>query len=404
MPDCGLRLAFVALASALILPRNATAQEQKDPIKPLQEQIELSRRRLNEIREERKRLDSEMRALSAQVHDVRAELENLNELARNQGALLRELDNQLAIRDQQVNATTSELLRTQDELVEKKVLFARRARDLYKRGPLAQVKILLTAESFSELINRYQYLYLVALHDRLLVRQIEELQGLLEGKYEQLRREVQGLRDVRTEKYREVQELYSLEQERERRLRSVRGRQASTERRMAELERGETDLTELIDRLEREREAAEALAASTPTRGTLTAAERGKLDWPVEGRVIYRFGREQNRDGTSILRNGIGIAAPEGTPVKAVAGGTVAFAEGWYGYGPSVIITHGGGYYSLYLQLSEISVVQGENVVLGQVIGRVGGSGTPEGSHIQFQIRADRRAIDPLPWLKKRGG
>jgi septal ring factor EnvC (AmiA/AmiB activator) len=384
-------------------PTLAIAQE-KDPIAPLEEQIDLSRRRLTQIRDEKQRLRAEMDALSTQIHDVRAELDNLNLQAQNQEALLREMDNQLAIRDQQVRATTSDLLRTEDELVEKKVLFSRRARDLYKRGPLANVHILLSADSFSDLINRYQYLYLVALHDRLLVRQIEELRGLLEEQYSKLRRELQDMQQLRAEKVQEIQNLYHLEDERGRRLQAVRGLKNTAQRRLAQLDRDERELNGLLERLEREREAAEALAAAAPTRGTLTPAVRGTLDWPVDGRVMYSFGQQRNPDGTVILRNGVGIAAREGTPVKAVRPGTVVFAQPYVSYGPSVIISHGGGYYSLYLYLSEINVAEGDAVSAAQVIGRVGGSSTPEGAHLEFQIRERGRAIDPGPWLRSARG
>jgi septal ring factor EnvC (AmiA/AmiB activator) len=393
-------LAFALLAS----PAGPPPAQAQDPVKPLAEQIRLSKERLDRIREEQQRLQSDMEALAAQVHDVTAELDNLDRQAKNQEALLRELDNQLAIRDQQIAEMTADLLRTQDQLVEKRTLFARRARDLYKRGPLAQIQALLAAESFSDLINRYQYLYLVALHDRLLVRQIEELKEQLKSQHEKLRREIRGLRELRGEKMRELQDLYYLEQQRTRRLKEVRGRQMTAERRLGELQRDEGELTNLIDRLEREREAAEALAASAPSPGTLTPEDRGRLDWPVEGPIIYSFGQQRNQDGTAILRQGIGIAAPEGTPVKAIAGGTVFFARPFLGYGPSVILSHGGGDYSLYLYLSEILVEEGENVILGQTIGRVGGSGTPEGQHLEFQIRIDSRAVDPRPWLKNRRG
>lgn len=391
------------LLSAIIFAGAAPATAQ-DPVKPLEEQIDLSRERLDEIRREKQRLRNEMEALAAQVHDVRAELDNLDQQARNQEGLLREMDHQLGIRDEQVASTTADLLRTQDELVERKVLFARRARDLYKRGQLAEIQVLLAAENFSDLINRYQYLYLVAVHDRLLVRQIEELKDRMLEQYEKLRREAQGLRDVRNEKVRGLQDLYFLEQERGRRLRTVRGMQVNTERQLEQLDRDENELNGLIDRLEREREAAEALAAAAPTRSTLTPEERGRLDWPVEGRVVYRFGQQRNEDGTVILRNGIGIAADEGAVVNAVAGGTVFFAQPYLGYGPSVILSHGGGYYSVYLYLSEVLVAEGEAVILGQPVGRVGGSSTPEGAHVEFQIRIDSRAVDPLPWLRRNGG
>jgi septal ring factor EnvC (AmiA/AmiB activator) len=394
-----LVFALVALGTFCVV---AAARAQEDPIEPLEEQIRLSRERLEQIMGEKARLRSEMSELAEQAHDVREEIDNLNAQTRNQEALLRELDHQLNIRDQQVAESVADLLRTQDQLTEKNVLFARRARDLYKRGPLINVQVLLAAESFSELINRYQYLYLVALHDRLLVRQIADLKDVLVEQYDNLRREANGLRDVRNGKVTEIQDLYFLERERNRRLRSVQGLRATTERQLEALESDEQELGGLIDRLEREREAAEALAASAPTRGTVTDAERGNLDWPAPGRIIYRYGQQQNPDGTVILRNGVGIAAEVGTPVQAVAGGTVVLAQSFMGYGPSVIISHGGGYYSLYLYLSEIVVVQGEAVILGQMVGRVGGSATPEGSHLEFQIRLNRETFDPLVWLKQR--
>lgn len=392
---------IVALA---LLFGGAAGVRAQDPVKPLDEQIQLSRERLDEIRAERQRLRSEMQALASAVHDAEDELDNLDLQIGTQEALLRELDHQLAMRDQQVLEATADLLRTQDQLVEKKVLFARRVRDIYKRGTLGDTQILLTAESFADLINRYQYLYLVALHDRLLVAQVEELRELLQEKYDQLQRDVQGLRQVRDDKVREIQDLYFLEQERRRRLSAVRGLRTTTEQRLGQLGRDEQELNSLIDRLEREREAAEALAASAPTRGTLTEDDRGRLDWPLTGRVIYTFGQQRNADGTVILRNGIGIAADEGTPVTAVAGGTVFFAQPYLGYGPSVILSHGGGYYSLYLHLSEIHVAEGQAVILGQSIGRVGGSVTPEGPHLEFQIRINSQAVDPLPWLRRPRG
>lgn len=396
-------LTRLALALAFLLG-GAPAVPAQDPVRPLDEQIQLSRQRLDDIRAERQRLRSEMQALTSAVHDAEDELDNLDQQIGTQEALLRELDHQLAMRDQQVLEATADLLRTQDQLIEKKVLFARRVRDLYKRGALGDTQILLAAESFADLINRYRYLYLVALHDRLLVSQVEELKGVLQEKYDQLQRDVQGLRQVRDDKVREIQDLYFLEQERRRRLSSVRGLRTTTERRLGQLTRDEEELNGLIERLEREREAAEALAASAPTRGTVTEEDRGRLDWPLTGRVIYTFGQQRNPDGTVILRNGIGIAAEEGTPVKAVAGGTVFFAQPYLGYGPSVILSHGGGYYSLYLHLSEILVAEGQTVILGQQIGRVGGSVTPEGPHLEFQIRVNSRAVDPQPWLRRPRG
>jgi septal ring factor EnvC (AmiA/AmiB activator) len=73
------------------------------------------------------------------------------------------------------------------------------------------------------------------------------------------------------------------------------------------------------------------------------------------------------------------------------------------GYGPTVVVSHGGGYYSLYLYLKDIQVQPGATVAKGQVIGTVGGENTPEGAHVEFQIRTPGgEAVDPLTWLRGR--
>ncbi len=93
--------------------------------------------------------------------------------------------------------------------------------------------------------------------------------------------------------------------------------------------------------------------------------------------------------------------------MRAVKAGTVVLAGPFEGYGPTVVLSHGGGFYTLYLYLEEIGVIQGREVEAGQVVGTVGGSQTPEGPHIEFQIRAPvaggaPQAMDPLQWLKGR--
>ena len=85
----------------------------------------------------------------------------------------------------------------------------------------------------------------------------------------------------------------------------------------------------------------------------------------------------------------------------------MALAGPFEGYGPTVVLSHGGGFYTLYLYLEEIGVREGLDVDAGQVVGTVGGSQTPEGPHLEFQIRAPvgggaPQAMDPLQWLRSR--
>jgi murein DD-endopeptidase MepM/ murein hydrolase activator NlpD len=92
-----------------------------------------------------------------------------------------------------------------------------------------------------------------------------------------------------------------------------------------------------------------------------------------------------------------------GTPVRAVAGGVVRMAEPYGTYGPSVIVDHGGGFYTLDLYLSEVHVRLDQPVTLGDVVGLSGGQASEEGPHIEFQVRGEGSiALDPLNWLKSR--
>ena len=131
--------------------------------------------------------------------------------------------------------------------------------------------------------------------------------------------------------------------------------------------------------------------------GRPTAA--GTTQW---ANAFYPYG--STGQGSYLLHHGADIANPLGTPLLAPATGTVVFAQPYLSYGPSVILSHGGGYYTVYLYLSEILVREGELVATGQVLGRVGGADTPEGPHLEFQIRVNREAVDPRPWLRRSGG
>jgi septal ring factor EnvC (AmiA/AmiB activator) len=175
--------------------------------------------------------------------------------------------------------------------------------------------------------------------------------------------------------------------------------------RIEELEADENRMATVIDDLEERRRELEAARAGGPA---ILPADAGSLEWPLEGEVIYRFGRDQRPNGTVLRWNGIGVAAPTGTPVHAVKAGRVVFAGPFEGYGPTVFLSHGEGFYTLYLYLEEIGVVEGRDVAAGQVVGTVGGADTPEGPHIEFQIRAPMggdspQAQDPLLWLRPRG-
>jgi len=126
----------------------------------------------------------------------------------------------------------------------------------------------------------------------------------------------------------------------------------------------------------------------------------GRLDWPVTGAFLYRFGRFVNPNNTTTRWNGIGISAPVGTIVKSVSAGTVAYAGQMGTYGNTVILEHGGGDYSVYGSLDKIEVRKGTRGSKGPALGTVGVSDPALGSHLHFEIRRRGPAVDPAEWLR----
>ena len=118
------------------------------------------------------------------------------------------------------------------------------------------------------------------------------------------------------------------------------------------------------------------------------------LRWPVEGVLYSRYGVRQGQ-----RHDGIDIAAPEGTPIGAAAGGSVVYAGEQSGYGSIVILKHAAGLLTLYAHASAILVRLGDRVAAGQPIARVGRSGKTTGPHLHFEVREGTRPRNPLFYL-----
>ena len=398
-----LRAAVLTFA-LLLFPAFASAQQTD-----LRAQIQESQKRLEQIKAERARLQSEITQVRVHVRDASSELENVERRLSQSRSILAEINLQSDAISKEVRSTTAQLLHTRERLAESKAILNRRLRDIYKMGPLHTMQVLLGATSFTDLLNRYRYLERIGAFDKSLVGRVTDLESDLVAESNELNQRMAELGTLRQTRQAEVAKLRSVEAERRTALSDFRSRERKTATRLEQLADDQTRMTKLVDDLERRRRADEARARSRPEAETLSNADEGSLAWPLSGKVIYRFGRQRRPDGTVLRWNGLGIAAPTGTPVHAVRAGRVVLAGPFEGYGPTVILSHGGGFYTLYLYLDDIGVVEGREVKQGQVVGTVGGSATPEGPHIEFQVRAPvngqtPQAQDPLQWLRKRAG
>ena len=132
-------------------------------------------------------------------------------------------------------------------------------------------------------------------------------------------------------------------------------------------------------------------AAALPPIGGTT-----RFDWPVRGRVVSGFGPRAGGQ----KNDGIDIAAPQGTPVKAADAGNVVYAGNEIaGMGNLVLVQHAGGYITAYAHLDEMAVIKGTTLRKGQTIGKVGSSGGAGSPQLHFEVRRQNKPVDPAPLL-----
>jgi septal ring factor EnvC (AmiA/AmiB activator) len=124
----------------------------------------------------------------------------------------------------------------------------------------------------------------------------------------------------------------------------------------------------------------------------------GGLGWPLSGNLLAGYGGKLPDGGRS---SGLLIAAPAGTPVKAVADGTVVFADWMNGYGLILIIDHGNGYMSLYAHNEALLRDAGERVKRGDAVASTGNSGSAGPVALYFELRRNGDPVDPGTWLKR---
>ena len=392
------RIALAGLAFLLATTPAARAQGRSTQA---DRELQAQREELDRVRREREALEREASVLRSTAHELRDEVANLDKRVEASARIVRSLDRQLSLIADEVTTASTNMAKAEGELTSKRATLENRVIDVYKRGPLFTVEAMLSAHSFGELVARYKYLHDLTLRDRALVKRVEELRNRVAGERDRLLTLQAQLASSRSDRKQEEERLRELEREQASNLRVVQQQARRAEDKIARLKRTEVEIADALEAMEEARKRAAAAVATRPAAAraantsAIRTADYGRLDWPVDGTLVYTFGKAHWK--------GIGISAPEGTPVKAVAAGKVALVRTVGTYGLSVFLDHGGGDYSIYGSLKSASVKQGETVEKGAVVGLTGVSDPDLPAHLHFEVRTGGRdAVDPMKWLRNR--
>lgn len=271
--------------------------------------------------------------------------------------------------------------------------FRKRLVSIYETGTPDVLGVVLASDGWSDLVSRSEYLDHLQTQDQRLVDRVRELRNESRAVVDRLRAARDRIEEARNtiaaQKQALVETRGSIEAHQSK-LRDARGQREDA---LAQISDHEQELEGQVGDLQ-QRIAEKLLGpgAVLPA-GAIQGGSNGFI-WPVNGAIVSGFGMRWGQ-----MHEGVDIAVPSGTPIRAAASGSVAIASSVGGYGNYTCINHGGGVSTCYAHQEAFAVSAGQSVSQGQVIGYSGCTGHCLGPHVHFEVRINGAAVDPIGYL-----
>ncbi len=358
-------LAFLGVTILTALPMGANAissqeAKRKKDAAQAQQKKELEKRKKidSQISEVQKEID----AFQSQIDEKVAQIEESEEQI-----------NQLTIDLQNQNAAYNE-----------------RAKSMIKRGNVSYLEIVLRSKSTEDLLTRVSVLKHVAKYDSKKLQEIKDSMTAVEELKEKL--------------LEEKAQVVSLKSEQDAKKAVLDGYRAESQAIIDKLQKDINAFEAEYNAAKKAEEAARAAAYRAQTSGTYNVPQNfvgGQFMWPSNTTLVtspYGY-RIHPVTGTQRFHSGVDIGAAYGTSIYAANSGTV-IVSGYNsgGYGNYVVISHGGGYSTLYAHCSSLLVSAGQQVTKGQVIAKCGSTGMSTGPHIHFEIQLNGKTTNPMAY------
>lgn len=368
-------MGLVVVESALAAAPNAAAKEAE--LKKVRSRIESIRKSIHADAERRDSLAAALKDSELAIQTARERLSGVREQRVAAEARLRALE--------------TERNQTQRKIADERDALAGELRVAYMNGRQEQLKLLLTQRDPAQLgrVMAYYGYFGRARAER--ITAITEHLAHLDLLAENIAVEAGKLQAIEADNAREVKSLARARDRRKLTLAEVQSKIKSRNDELARVQREAQALEKLVEQLRR------AIEEFPDSGNQPFQRVKGKLPWPVKGKLLARFG--QLRSGGPLKWQGMVIGADRGTQVRAPFQGRVVYADWLPGLGLLIVLDHGGGYMSLYGHNEQLHRKVGDRVAAGDVLGAVGDAAGIGQPGLYLEIRKGRQAIDPATWL-----
>lgn len=397
---------FWALLFSFFIASLAMADERRDTL----HQIEMAKQEVVELEKVLSQLKVQRGASQKELRKVETDVANLEKKIAELKKEQTETVSKLTWLGEEQQKT--ELKRQQQEQI-----FASQAKAAYEGGQQEYLKLLLNQqepEKVSRMLIYYDYLSqarLVQLSEfKETIKQLKDIGAEMQQYREQLEVQNQTLEVQHTQ-------LAALRKKQRLVLASLNKQIVDKTDRLAQREKDQIELNKVLraidstlERQARERELTQLPAKTGKGQDKVVVANnmaytgsfakaKGKLSWPLSGKVIASYGSTRGDDSRSKW-DGVLIAANRGAPIKAIHEGRVVYSDWLRGTGWLIIIDHGQGYYSLYGHNQTLLKKVGDTVKAGENIATAGNSGSSNEVALYFSIRKQGQTVDPVLWCR----
>ena len=362
---------------------------------------------INALKTEINQLRSKIKTAESRERSASTRISSLDEEISLTAKLLRSLKNEEEKTRKRILQLKNDILKNENELESLRTRYKKRVVNSYRKGRLTDLEKVFSSTTWRQAIYRTQYLKIISEIEKKLTKQIEKL--LIKISQQKLELEA-ALRDnlnLVRDKQQQINSYRNMRIDREKELNRIRNDKKALSNYVEEKEAGIVQLESIIKkvledkaRFERElriRKQQEALKTKS------FKALKGQLPWPADGRIIAKFGRQWNPKLKTTTENpGIDIKGQPGSAIRTVLGGVVTTITYIRGYGTTIIVDHGGGFYTVYSHVTNIQTVVDGQVRNGDVIAYMGDSGSINGSKLHFEIWGKGQKLDPEQWLIKK--
>ena len=395
---------FITILFTLIYSEIGFAQSDD---RDYDEELRYQNNAINALKLELKQLRSKIKTAESRERSTANRLSSIDKEISLTGKLIQSLKYEEEKARKTIYQLKNDILENENKLEALRTRYKQRVLKSYKKGRLTDLQKVFSSTTWRQAIYRTHYLKVISDIEKQLTKKIEKL--LVDISRQKIELEV-VLRDnlnLKREKQTQITSYRNMRVDREKELNRIRNDKKALTSYISEKEAGIQQLEKIIKRVLEDKARFERELRIRQQQETLKTksfkALRGQLPWPADGRVISKFGRQWNPKLKTTTENpGIDIKGKPGSSIRTVLGGVVTTITYIRGYGTTIIVDHGGGFYTVYSHVTNIQTNVDSQVRNGDVIAYMGDTGSINGSKLHFEIWGKGQKLDPEKWLRKK--